>query len=256
MQTNSRRAVISDIHGNLEALTAVLDDVRDQRIDDLICLGDIVGYGPNPAECLDTIRGLCRCVLGNVDAAVLLAQTELEHRGAAEPRPVGRTIDWTRRQLFDGEQSAARREFLDELARSARLGPWLFVHASPRNPLHEYVMPSDVEPGRHMDQLFALVEHYACFGHTHLPGVITTRYEYIVPGACQYQYPLGDGKLMVNAGSVGQPRDGDPRATYVILESDHVRFRRVAYEWQTTVAKIRSIPDLADGRSEGWLSGA
>lgn len=255
MQMN-RRAVISDIHGNLEALTAVLADIRELGVDDIFCLGDIVGYGPNPAECLDCVRSRCDSVLGNVDASVLLSSVAMTNDESGAQARVDRTVAWTREQLFAGDQADARRDYLDGLARSARWNQWLFVHASPRNPLHEYVMPSDVEPGRSIDQLFALVDRFACLGHTHLPGVITPQYQFIDPPSCQFEYALGDGKLMVNAGSVGQPRDGDSRAAYVILETDRVVFRRVAYDWRATVAKIRAIPELSDARTEGWLSGA
>ncbi len=130
-------------------------------------------------------------------------------------------IFWTRAQLEsanDRTNNEKRWEFLGELPRSYRLGPFLFVHGSPRNPLSEYIFPEDIYNHRKMERLFQLVEQYCFQGHTHVPGIFTESFQFYAPEEIDHEYTLGEGKVMVNVGSVGQPRDGDPRACYVILE--------------------------------------
>ena len=98
------------------------------------------------------------------------------------------------------------------------MGPFLFVHGSPRNPLSEYIFPEDIYNHRKMERLFQLVERYCFQGHTHVPGIFTESFQFFAPEEIDNEYTLGDGKVMVNVGSVGQPRDGDNRACYVILD--------------------------------------
>ena len=104
------------------------------------------------------------------------------------------------------------------LPRSHKLDSFLFVHGSPRNPLSEYIFPEDIYNHRKMERLFQLVEKYCFQGHTHVPGVFTEGYQFYAPDEIDNEYTLGEGKVMINVGSVGQPRDGDPRACYVILD--------------------------------------
>ena len=92
------------------------------------------------------------------------------------------------------------------------------MHGSPRNPLSEYIFPEDIYNHRKMERLFQLVERYCFQGHTHVPGVFTEGFQFYAPEEIDHEYTLGDGKVMINVGSVGQPRDGDPRACYVILD--------------------------------------
>ena len=132
-----------------------------------------------------------------------------------------RAIFWTREQLenpSDRANNEKRWEFLGMLPRSHRLDSFLFVHGSPRNPLSEYIFPEDIYNHRKMERLFQLVEKYCFQGHTHVPGVFTEGYQFYAPEEIDNEYTLGEGKVMINVGSVGQPRDGDPRACYVILE--------------------------------------
>ena len=132
-----------------------------------------------------------------------------------------RAIFWTREQLessSDRANNERRWEFLAELPRTHRVGSFLFVHGSPRNPLSEYIFPEDIYNHRKMERLFQLVEQYCFQGHTHVPGVFTEGFQFYAPEEIDNEYTLGDGKAMINVGSVGQPRDGDPRACYVILE--------------------------------------
>jgi len=210
-----RRALISDIHGNLEALEVVLDDIRSQGITRIFCLGDIIGYGPNPRECIDRVMEHCEMtLLGNHDQGAMFDPDGF-NIGAE------RAIFWTREQLessHDRANNEKRWEFLGMLPRSHRMEPFLFVHGSPRNPLSEYIFPEDIYNHRKMERLFQLVEKYCFQGHTHVPGVFTEGYQFYAPDEIDNEYTLGEGKVMINVGSVGQPRDGDPRACYAILE--------------------------------------
>jgi diadenosine tetraphosphatase ApaH/serine/threonine PP2A family protein phosphatase len=234
-----KRALISDIHSNLESLTAVLADLRAQGVEEVYCLGDVVGYGPNPRECIDLVMKCKVCLLGNHDQGALF-DPEGFNTGAE------RAIFWTREQLENSNSPAGNRrwDFLGELPRNHLEGKFLFVHGSARNPLNEYVFPEDIYNRRKMEKIFALIEKYAFQGHTHVPGVFTEDFRFLSPEEINFEYRLGDAKVMINVGSVGQPRDGDPRACYVILEDDLVRFRRVEYPVEETIRKIYAIPDL------------
>jgi diadenosine tetraphosphatase ApaH/serine/threonine PP2A family protein phosphatase len=234
-----KRALISDIHSNLESLTAVLADLRAQGVEEVYCLGDVVGYGPNPRECIDLVMKCKVCLLGNHDQGALF-DPEGFNTGAE------RAIFWTREQLENSNSPAGNRrwDFLGELPRNHLEGKFLFVHGSARNPLNEYVFPEDIYNRRKMEKIFALIEKYAFQGHTHVPGVFTEDFRFLSPEEINYEYRLSDAKVMVNVGSVGQPRDGDPRACYVILEDDLVRFRRVEYPVEETIRKIYAIADL------------
>jgi len=270
-----RRALISDIHGNLEALEVVLDDIKSQGITEIFCLGDIIGYGPNPRECIDRVMENCRItLLGNHDQGAMFDPDGF-NIGAE------RAIFWTREQLEssnDRENNERRWEFLGELPRTFRSDPFLFVHGSPRNPLSEYIFPEDIYNHRKMERLFQLVDRYCFQGHTHVPGVFTEGFQFYAPEEIDNEYTMGDGKLMINVGSVGQPRDGDPRACYVVLDDGkpasanngtaatadspapdstptpadptdaagpiRVSFRRLAYDFESTIRKIYSISEL------------
>ncbi len=241
-----RRALISDIHANLEGLEGVLADVRTQSVDEIYCLGDVIGYGPNPCECLDLVMKHAKlCILGNHDQAALF-----DPKGF---NPVAlQAIYWTRDQLDQGPGSAdqinARWDFLGERPQRHVDGKFLFVHASPRDPTNEYVFPEYVFDQRKMEILFGKVERYCFNGHTHLPGVFTTGCEFICPEDCDHQYPLGQEKLIINVGSVGQPRDENPDSCYVVLDDEAmmVYFRRVPYEVDVTANKIYAEDQLAN----------
>ena len=242
-----KRAVISDIHGNLEALLAVLEDARSFSVDEIYCLGDIIGYGPNPCECLDQVMRQCEMtILGNHDQAALFDPDGFNPMAL-------RAIYWTRDQLDNGPgnstQVNARWDYLGELPRSHDDGDFMFVHGSPRDPTNEYVFPEYVFDQRKMEILFGKIKQYCFMGHTHLPGVFTTECEFVSPEECEYRYPLGSEKVMVNVGSVGQPRDDDKRSCYIILDIDDsgaatVIYRRVEYDIEKTKQKIYDEPDL------------
>ena len=236
-----KRALISDIHSNLESLEAVLADIREQGITQIYCLGDIVGYGPNPCQCIDRIMKCEVCLLGNHDQGALF-DPEGFNTGAE------RAIFWTREQLEnpkgDPSESARRWDFLGELPRNRKENGLLFVHGSARNPLNEYVFPEDVYNQRKMEKIFSLIERTCFQGHTHVPGVFTEGLRFHSPEEINNEYTLGDEKVMINVGSVGQPRDGDWRPCYVVMEDNVVRFRRIEYDKNTTIQKIYDIPDL------------
>ena len=236
-----RRALISDVHGNLEALRAVMDDIKTQSIEEIYCLGDVIGYGPNPCECLDIVMKMNICILGNHDQASMFDPDGFN--------PVAlRAIYWTRDKLDETQGNAAavnrRWDFLGELPRFKDEGMYKFVHGSPRDPTNEYVFPEHAMDERKMANLFRRVEQYCFQGHTHIPGVFTESGDFISPEDCGYGYEFGGGKLLVNVGSVGQPRDGDPRACYTILSDKALEFRRVEYPVEETIAKIYQIDEL------------
>jgi predicted phosphodiesterase len=263
------RAIISDIHGNLEALEAVLTDIRGQEIKEIYCLGDIIGYGPNPRECIDLVMKNCQVtILGNHDQAALF-DPEGFNAGAE------RAIFWTRHMLESGDAGGNERrwEFLGELPRMRREGEVLFVHGSARNPLNEYVFPEDIYNQRKMERIFGLVDHFCFQGHTHIPGVFTEDATFQSPDEFGHRWKLAEPKVLVNVGSVGQPRDGNNKACYVVLHpvgspgamggeastnggqpaSDPaagftagtvIEYRRVPYEFEKTIAKIYAIPEL------------
>lgn len=235
-----KRAIISDIHGNVEALTAVLADIASQQIETIYCLGDIIGYGPNPCECIDLALKFNVCVLGNHDQGALF-DPEGFSSGAE------RAIFWTRRQLEtapDGAANEQRWSFLLDLPRIVNESELMFVHGSARNPLNEYVFPEDIYQPKKLEKIFSIIPHHCFQGHTHVPGVFTEATRFMSPKDLGYHYHLGNEKTMVNVGSVGQPRDGDPRSCYVVLEGNQVEFRRVEYDFEATCAKIYAIPEL------------
>lgn len=236
-----KRAIVSDIHGNLEALEAVLADIRSQGISSIYCLGDIVGYGPNPRECVDLALTFQAGVLGNHDSGALF-DPEGFSSGAEK------AIFWTRTELEkstgDREQQIKRWNFLLNLPRVIQEGDLMFIHGSPRNPLNEYVFPEDIYNPKKLKRLFGIVKGASFQGHTHVPGVFTESNRFSTPTDLGYRYKIGSEKVMINVGSVGQPRDGDPRACYVVLEDNVVTYRRVEYPLETTVQKIYAIPEL------------
>lgn len=235
------KAIISDIHSNLEALQAVLDDISKCNVSEIYCLGDVVGYGPNPRECVDLVMQCKLVLLGNHDQGAMFDPEGFNP-------PAERAIFWTRAQLENSPEPRPIREkrweFLAERPRSHKEDNYLFVHGSARNPLNEYVFPEDIYNQRKMERIFALVERYCFQGHTHVPGIFTESYQFHSPEEIDYVYQLDGRKTLCNVGSVGQPRDGDWRACYILLDDDVIRYRRVEYDIDTTVKKIYAVPDL------------
>ena len=164
------KAIISDIHSNLEALQAVLNDIAKHNVTEIYCLGDIIGYGPNPRECIDLAMKCQVVLLGNHDQGAIFDPDGFNP-------PAERAIFWTRTQLESSPENQTKREkrweFLAERPRTFKEDGLLFVHGSARNPLNEYVFPEDIYNQRKMDRIFAMIERYCFQGHTHVPGVFT-----------------------------------------------------------------------------------
>jgi len=241
-----KRAIISDIHSNLEGLEAVLADIQSQGIDEIFCLGDVVGYGPNPRECIDLVMQTKVCVLGNHDQGALF-DPEGFSSGAE------RAIFWTRDQLETGDgdaQAVKRWDFLAELPRNYREDQLLFVHGSPRNPLNEYVFPEDIHNAKKFEKLFSMIQGTCFVGHTHIPGVFHQERSFSSPEKLGYTYTLGHEKALINVGSVGQPRDGDARSCYVVLDGNTVNYRRVEYPCVKTAEKIFAVAELDNFRGD------
>lgn len=237
----TRKAIISDIHGNAEALQAVLDDIKEQGVDGIYCLGDVIGYGPNPCECIDMCKDFDLCLLGNHDNGALF-DPEGFSSGAEK------AIFWTRQQIeADRESNQTRWEFLSRLPRTYREETTMYVHGSPRSPLCEYVFPEDIYNERKIQRIFTFIQNICFQGHTHVPGVFTEDCRFMSPRDLSGQYRLDDSqKVMINVGSVGQPRDNDRRSCYVIMDDRDIYFRRVEYDWTVTREKIYAIGELDD----------
>jgi diadenosine tetraphosphatase ApaH/serine/threonine PP2A family protein phosphatase len=240
-------AIISDIHANAEALEAVLADIRQRGIDRILCLGDVVGYGPDTLACLDLVRENCEITLcGNHDQAIMLEPTNF-NLGAE------RASYWTRKRLEDEpdvDLRNARWRFLGRLPIKHVEGNMLFVHASPRRPVNEYIFPDDVftNPTK-IANIFERVEGVCFVGHTHVPGVFTPDPDFYEPEEFNYASDLGNGERRIfNVGSVGQPRDRDPRACYVVVdtEANTVQYVRVEYDNKATCEKVMGIAALDD----------
>jgi len=240
-------AIISDLHSNREGLEAVIADVRRRGITDVVCLGDVVGYGPDPEFCVDLVRRQCRwCLMGNHDEALF--------RDASDFNPHARgAIEYTRRRMqprwWSSGERRARWTFLNGLPMRVEEGRFLFVHGSPRDPVREYVLSTDgmLNPDK-LRSIFESFEDVAVGGHTHQPGVHDEELEFHgLNGASELTFPLPAGrKFFVNVGSTGQPRDGDSRACYAVLEEHQVSWYRVPYDFRTTMEKIQRTGQLSE----------
>ena len=221
-----RIAVISDIHANWAALEAVLADFN--AIDDVICLGDVVGYGGDPVPCLDYIRGQGWLTLtGNHDRAC----TDRDALGWFNQEAAS-AIRWTIDQL-----GVQRNRWLRALPeQSSRLGVRL-VHASPRNPVFEYILDAQTAAAN----LNLLLGGICFHGHTHLPGMFQIECRHVTHSYRLGAAPLA-GPALINPGSVGQPRDHDPGASYGIWDTTagSFEFRRVPYDREAAKRSIRS----------------
>ncbi len=238
-----RFAILSDIHGNLEALEAVLADARAQHCTHYVCLGDIVGYNANPSECVQRIQELeCPVVKGNHDEQASSNFSTEDFNELAEE-----AIGWTREHL-----SREEKEWLADLRLTRQVRDFTIVHATLDTPHQWGYVFSDLDA----IASFTYQHTSLCFfGHTHWPTAfvrddtvrrITTDQIMMVPGK----------KYFINTGSVGQPRDRDWRAAYRILHTDHhvVEQRRIEYDLATTQRKIRAagLPErLADRLAQG-----
>jgi diadenosine tetraphosphatase ApaH/serine/threonine PP2A family protein phosphatase len=225
-----RVAVISDIHANLHALEAVADVIGREGPDEIWCVGDVVGYGPQPNPCCDwTAAHADLCIVGNHDLGVLgvldLAEFSDEAAAAAQ---------WTREVLSD-----SARGYLAGLEPSSERDGVGLYHASPRDPVWEYVLTWEAA----RDAISDSPTELTIVGHSHVPLAIAEKDDPAAghaPAGTEIDLP---GNWLLNPGSVGQPRDGDPEAAWLLLDLDarHASFRRVPYDVERTQAEIREL---------------
>ena len=251
-----RIAIISDIHSNMAALNAVIADLTAQQVQAVYCLGDVVGYGPEPIEAMKTVIAICangKIICGNHDHAVIHEPIGFN----AEARNAALWTNQVIRAGFAGLFSGKRRRWnwLRDLPTSFTEEDCLFVHASPRQHLEEYILEEHTkgrsfmgeDPQQLLEENFALVPHTCFIGHTHRPGVITGD-DYVWHSLPQldYHWTIDSRKTIINVGSVGQPRDGDPRSCYVIFDGNEVVWRRVEYDVERTKKLIYDNPMLGN----------
>ncbi len=232
-----RIALISDIHANLEALEAVLYDIEKQKIDIICCLGDVVGYGSDPSACLELVNKSCKIkLIGNHDYAAMGESSTDDYSPVAKF-----SAEWTKNELSDRDLS-----ILSEFTTEATLENSHLVHASPFEPLefHYILVPQDAKFG------FECTKKPLSFiGHTHLPMIFTEVKSGLPRKKIGHTFsPDEESRYLINVGSVGQPRDNDPRASYVINDatSGDAEFRRIAYDIKTTQEKMEQaeLPEL------------
>ena len=222
-----RYAIVGDIHANLAAFTAVLEDIEHQgEVEKVWCLGDVVGYGPDPHECIQLLHQTNHvCVAGNHDWAAIGKIDTYEFNPDAAT-----ACHWTAQQL-----SSTDIEYLENLPLVIHENDFTLVHGSPREPIWEYLISTGVAK-----ENFAYFKSQFCLvGHSHVP----LAFSYSESGACSYSQfrtnvglALGKNRLIINPGGVGQPRDGDPQASYAIYDSETrlVRLYRVPYDIRST----------------------
>ena len=224
-----RYAIISDLHANLEALTAVLDVIKDIGVDQVVCLGDVVGYNASPNECVDIVREReIPTICGNHDAVAC---------GIEEPwgfNPVAlQAALWTREALTKDNLA-----WLKGLPDTERLDPFLAVHGAPADRDTYLFSWEDILP--HVAYVEDQERNLCFFGHTHCPGIFSTDGLYTVDDDAKFA--LGNEKLFfINPGSVGQPRDCDPRASFGLLDDDAREYELVRVDYPIEKAAERVI---------------
>jgi len=253
-----RRAIISDIHGNYVALEAALKDIEAQKVDSIACLGDVCGYGPDPIECVDTIRKRCEWVLcGNHDAALFMTVAIGFNKYAKD------AIEWQRSVLeprwYSFPKKRGRWDWLQNLPASRTEGDVLYVHASPRDPMMEYVEEGDFAdmgfgPSQKAIEIFEKIQKLSFCGHSHRPGVVTDQYVWMKPHELpEMSWKVAPNqKTLVNIGSVGQPRDENNKASFALYDSESktVQIRRLEYDIDAAANKIREVglPEILAAR--------
>jgi diadenosine tetraphosphatase ApaH/serine/threonine PP2A family protein phosphatase len=225
-----RILVLSDIHANLTALDAVIEDAGD--FDSTWCLGDLVGYGPDPNECISRVRELpdLTCLVGNHDHAALglIPLSRFNHDAQA-------AVAWTKENL-----SPSNRSYLESLPASVTMDSYTLAHGSPREPIWEYVLDAHVA-----DRSFETFETDFCLvGHSHLPLAFqrSDSQKYASPMLVKEGEILSlTPRMILNPGSVGQPRDLDPRASYGIIDTDELRWESHRVSYDVTGVQLRIL---------------
>ncbi|MCX6132657.1 MAG: metallophosphoesterase family protein [Ignavibacteriales bacterium] len=216
-----RIAIISDVHSNLEALTSAFGAMESRRVDEVVCLGDTVGYGANPNECLGLIRSRCSVILqGNHDAAAIDLSVANQFTLNAQLSAI-----WTLGALLEENKS-----FLKDLPQMKPQGDLLFSHASPFEPEEWHYVISEFDTREAFE---AFAEKICFIGHSHIPVIFSGREK--VPAVER------SGRFIVNVGSVGQPRDGNPHLSFGIFDTDAWSYEniRVGYDVEAAAQKIR-----------------
>lgn len=231
-------AVISDIHSNLEALQAVLARIDVLGIERIVSLGDVIGYGPDPEACLRLVEERCAIkLIGNHEYAVLDPTQRIRYKGT-----VRQALDWTSERII----KAGMVELIRNLYPEWQDGDIYFVHGTVRDPLHEYLREVDSAGYSTFDEINRSLERdfndfHVCFiGHNHHPFLATVE-GFLHPHDGQREFHIAkDDRLYISVGSVGQPRDGDPRAGFVTFDGTRVHFHRVTYPFEVTARKIKA----------------
>lgn len=245
-------ALISDLHSNIEALTAVFERIDSLGVQEVNCLGDIVGYGADPGPCIELVMQRCTwTIMGNHDHGLFHDPRDFNPIAAEALR-------YSRQQLKPSLFSPKRKrmwQFLEGLPDRMEAHGYLFFHGSPRNPIMEYVLKSDgfLEPDK-MTAIFAEIDRPCFVGHTHWPGVHHQNLKFTQATDEVREIELPHEPAVVNVGSVGQPRDGDPRSCFVVVHGRKVEYHRVRYDYRKTQAKILNAglhPALADRLAVG-----
>ena len=235
-----RYGILADIHSNLPAFQAVLDDLEERGgVDEIWCLGDIVGYGPDPSECISLLRQYAHLsVAGNHDWASIgkVDVSDFNPDAAAACR-------WTAGQLT--EEDAA---YLEGLPLTVRRGEFTIVHGSPREPIWEYVVSARTA----LPNFDSFDTKYCLIGHSHLPLVFEHSGGTCVLQPLPRELKLADNRLIINPGGVGQPRDGDPSASYAVYDENEmaVYHYRVVYDVEATQERMlrQGLPEFLVAR--------
>jgi diadenosine tetraphosphatase ApaH/serine/threonine PP2A family protein phosphatase len=246
-----RLAILSDIHANINAFDAVLEDIsRNGGADKLYCLGDVIGYGPTPQPCLQLARRTFELILaGNHEHALVHGAKDFNDMAL-------RAINWTRAQFIQDYQTATPEQldnwgFFCQLTSQHVEGSMQFVHGAPQDPVDEYILPMDIDPenrryGPKLQKAFELTPWVTFCGHSHFPGAYCEDGSYISP-TLQKDVRMTlqrTKKYIINVGSVGQPRDGDNRACYAIFENGMLTWRRVHYDIQDMYNRVFAVAAL------------
>ena len=238
-------ALISDVHANLEALGTVLRAVKKEHVSGILFLGDIVGYGPDPDECIDLVQSVSSILVGgNHDwAAVGLTDSFSFNRYARH------AIEWTAETLSDAHHAFLRTLPFKATVRDKNI---LLVHSSPIEPERWHYISSIHDA---IGYFTGFRERICCVGHSHVPFIVERSSSGEIQGHGTYCKISKGSRYLINVGSVGQPRDGDPRAAYALMNDDEIKIKRVSYDIVITQKKMRKaglpeylIDRLAVGR--------
>lgn len=244
-------AIISDLHSNTPALDTALADCRDRGVQRYVCLGDVIGYGADPCGALDRVMDLCvparengLCLQGNHEYALCYNAEDFNPKARA-------AIDWTHVTISGApERSSEYWDFLGDLQPVDTDEVAMFAHGSPRDPVREYILPRDARDETKMQANFEVMQRpVCCVGHSHVPAVYYKDGTLFRPDGTDGPFALGDldsNPCIVNVGSIGQPRDGDSRLSYVIFDGANITFVRLEYDWRAAAEAIRSVPELPE----------